>query len=132
MRERERAAADPALSGRSGGSGSAAALPPDGAAPGGAWGRGRGRGPLVAARFLRAESGAVFVRRRLRVPSRAAPIRGAPRSPLSPRHPSAAAPIPFPLFYFPPLSPFFPPPVPPIKLYLKCHLNYEIVAENCA
>lgn len=28
-------------------------------------------------------------------------------------------------------SPLFSTPTP-IKLYLKCHLNYEIVAENCA
>lgn len=45
------------------------------------------------------------------------------RCPLSPRPPS-----PSPGFYFP----HFPLPFPPIKQYLKCHLNYEIVAENCA
>lgn len=49
---------------------------------------------------------------------------GGQRCPLSPQLPS-----PSPYFIFFPFLPF---PFPPIKLYLKCHLNYEIVAENCA
>lgn len=58
---------------------------------------------------------------------------GAERGRGSPGSGSAALcphsrPRPSPGFYFP----HFPLPFPPIKLYLKCHLNYEIVAENCA
>lgn len=85
-----------------------------------------------------AKFGAVFVRR-LSGPAgsrgRAEPCRAAlPFVSVPAPHPEPPSPSLFFLFYFfilPPF-PFLPFPFSPIKLYLKCHLNYEIVAENCA